>query len=175
MMKAPPGRAVVSALSHKPKGRCPAWPRKPAAPTSALADPRSMDERENPNDAVGTSPRSRFPGVYFQDGPTGRRARLVGGPDVWAVIRALRNAKQHASSAEAAREVVSINCAIPTELIKRAEEYAAAYPEEVEAFISQADLIEDEALPFSQDPARRAALHRLWAIEQNDGTGPRFD
>jgi hypothetical protein len=27
-----------------------------------------------------------FPGVYFADGPTGRRARLQGGPDVWEVL-----------------------------------------------------------------------------------------
>ena len=33
------------------------------------------------------------PGVMFRDGPMGRRATLVGGPDVWEVIRALRSAR----------------------------------------------------------------------------------
>jgi len=33
-----------------------------------------------------------FPGVVYRDGPTGRRAGLVGGPDVWEVIRALKAA-----------------------------------------------------------------------------------
>lgn len=30
------------------------------------------------------------PGVVFQDGPTGRRARLICGPDVWEVINVMR-------------------------------------------------------------------------------------
>lgn len=34
----------------------------------------------------------RFPGVVYRDGPTGRRAALVGGPDVWEVIRDVRHA-----------------------------------------------------------------------------------
>ncbi|MHB1810399.1 MAG: hypothetical protein ACYCU0_14065 [Solirubrobacteraceae bacterium] len=30
------------------------------------------------------------PGVVFRDGPSGRRAALAGGPDVWEVIETLR-------------------------------------------------------------------------------------
>ncbi len=30
------------------------------------------------------------PGIVFRDGPTGRRAGLAGGPDVWEVIAAIR-------------------------------------------------------------------------------------
>ena len=30
-----------------------------------------------------------FPGIVFRDGPAGRRAGVVGGPDVWEVIQAL--------------------------------------------------------------------------------------
>jgi hypothetical protein len=30
------------------------------------------------------------PGIVFKDGPTGRRAALVGGPDVWEVIGTLK-------------------------------------------------------------------------------------
>ena len=33
------------------------------------------------------------PLVVFRDGPTGRRARLVPGPDVWEVINAVRSAR----------------------------------------------------------------------------------
>src|SRR5664279_3785354 len=32
----------------------------------------------------------RFPGVVYLDGPTGRRAGLVNGHDIWEVIRAIR-------------------------------------------------------------------------------------
>ena len=32
----------------------------------------------------------RFPGIVYRDGPTGRRAAVVGGPDVWEIIRVLK-------------------------------------------------------------------------------------
>jgi len=32
-----------------------------------------------------------YPGILFRDGPTGRRAALLLGPDVWEVISLLRN------------------------------------------------------------------------------------
>ncbi|MBA3303406.1 MAG: ribbon-helix-helix protein, CopG family, partial [Acidimicrobiia bacterium] len=32
----------------------------------------------------------RFPGIAYRPGPTGRRAGLVAGPDVWEVVRDLR-------------------------------------------------------------------------------------
>lgn len=31
------------------------------------------------------------PGIVFRDGPAGRRAGLVGGPDVWEVMSVVRN------------------------------------------------------------------------------------
>lgn len=33
----------------------------------------------------------RFPGLVYRDGPAGRRAGLVGGPDVWEIVRDLRH------------------------------------------------------------------------------------
>jgi hypothetical protein len=30
------------------------------------------------------------PGIVFKDGPTGRRAALAGGPDVWEVVKTLK-------------------------------------------------------------------------------------
>ena len=35
---------------------------------------------------------TEHPGVSFRSGPTGRRAALAGGPDVWEVIRAIKSA-----------------------------------------------------------------------------------
>ena len=32
----------------------------------------------------------QFPGIVYRDGPAGRRAGLLGGPDVWEVVRAVR-------------------------------------------------------------------------------------
>jgi hypothetical protein len=35
-----------------------------------------------------------FPGVVFRSGPTGRRASLLGGPDVWEVVADLQRANR---------------------------------------------------------------------------------
>jgi hypothetical protein len=42
------------------------------------------------------------PGVLFKEGPTGRRACLIGGPDVREVIRAIRSARAVESGLPAA-------------------------------------------------------------------------
>src|SRR5438477_11567489 len=39
------------------------------------------------------------PGIVFRDGPTGRGAGLVAGPDVWEVIGALRSSGQEGDKA----------------------------------------------------------------------------
>src|ERR1035437_5699672 len=36
----------------------------------------------------------RHPGIFFRDGPAGRRAVVIGGPDVWEVIAAARSAPE---------------------------------------------------------------------------------
>src|ERR1700680_500519 len=36
---------------------------------------------------------TEHPGVVFRDGPTGRRAGLAAGPDVWEVMRAVKSAR----------------------------------------------------------------------------------
>jgi hypothetical protein len=36
---------------------------------------------------------SEHPGIVFRPGPTGRRAGLAGGPDVWEVVRAVKSAR----------------------------------------------------------------------------------
>ena len=51
-----------------------------ASSTSSLAQ-RLIDEGLRMAD---------HPGVIFKDGPTGRRAALASGPDVWEVIKFLR-------------------------------------------------------------------------------------
>jgi hypothetical protein len=36
---------------------------------------------------------SEHPGIMFRPGPTGRRAGLAGGPDVWEIVRAIRSGR----------------------------------------------------------------------------------
>lgn len=45
------------------------------------------------------------PGIVFRDGPAGRRAALVGGPDVWEVVGGLRGVASDDGLDEAARDV----------------------------------------------------------------------
>ncbi|MDR1118609.1 MAG: hypothetical protein LBL01_04870 [Bifidobacteriaceae bacterium] len=39
------------------------------------------------------------PGIHFVDGPSGRRARVVGGIDVWEIVAAFRGLEQAGSAA----------------------------------------------------------------------------
>ncbi len=72
-----------------------------------------------------------FPRIFFTDGPTGRRATLLGGPDVWEVVepyvlagkdwQALRDSYPELDEA----------------LLRIAVRYYEAYPEEIEARIER--------------------------------------
>lgn len=87
------------------------------------------------------------PGVTFRPGPTGRRAGLIGGPDVWEVVRAVksaRTAEPELSEAEIL-QLVSDNSGVPVRLIKIAVHYWASYPGEIDTWIAAADEAEDQA------------------------------
>ena len=90
---------------------------------------------------------AEHPGVVFRDGPTGRRAGLVGGPDVWEIIRAVKSARA-AEPDLAEGEVVGLvadNTGVPGRLVNVAIRYWAAYPDEVEAQIAAAAEAESTA------------------------------
>jgi hypothetical protein len=87
------------------------------------------------------------PGVIFRPGPTGRRAALAGGPDVWEVIRAVKSA--HATEpgldSDALLNLVSDNTGMALRLLTTAVRYWAAYPGEVDAGIAAAEAAEEAA------------------------------
>lgn len=75
--------------------------------------------------------RDEHPMITFRDGPTGRRAGLINGPDVWEIamwIDDLAGVKDPAKSL--AREGVVTRAQIDAAL-----RYRAAYPEEIQARI----------------------------------------
>ena len=85
------------------------------------------------------------PGVMFRDGPMGRRATLVAGPDVWEVIRALRSARS-AEPAPAEPELLDLvadNTGVALRLLRVAVDYWAAYPDEVDALVDHAARTDD--------------------------------
>ena len=87
------------------------------------------------------------PGVVFRPGPTGRRAGLASGPDVWEIVRAVKSAR--AAEPDLAEHdllaMVAENTGVTTRLIRVAIGYWAAYPDEVDAEIAAADTAEENA------------------------------
>jgi hypothetical protein len=76
------------------------------------------------------------PGIVFRDGPAGRRAGLVGGPDVWEVIGALRSAPE---SGEARVAALAERLGLREEKVRAAIRYYSEYPEEIDAWIAAND------------------------------------
>jgi hypothetical protein len=87
------------------------------------------------------------PGVLFRTGPTGRRAGLAMGPDIWEVIRAVKGSRA-AEPDLAEHELLALvaeNTGVPVRMIQLAIGYWAAYPEEIDAEIAAAGAAEDSA------------------------------
>ena len=75
----------------------------------------------------------RFPGIVYRDGPAGRRAGLVSGPDVWELIRAVRAAKGKGS--QRIRQVAEERGLTIAE-VSRAVDFYTAFPDEVDLRIA---------------------------------------
>jgi hypothetical protein len=87
------------------------------------------------------------PGVLFRTGPTGRRAGLAAGPDVWEVVRAVRSARgaEPGLGEGELLALVAENTGVSERMIRIATGYWAAYPDEIDAEIAVADAAEDNA------------------------------
>jgi len=90
---------------------------------------------------------SEYPGVVFRDGPTGRRAGLAGGPDVWEVVRAVKSARttEPELNEDELLAVVVGNTGVPTRMVRTALSYWATFPAEIEDQIAAADDTETAA------------------------------
>src|SRR6266852_6388441 len=76
------------------------------------------------------------PGVIFKDGPSGRRAALAYGPDVWEIVKFLREIDERGPAAlDAAAEVLAIDAS----RIAIGVSYYTAFPDEIDAEIAEAD------------------------------------
>jgi hypothetical protein len=90
------------------------------------------------------------PGILFKDGPSGRRAALAFGPDVWEVVKVLREIDERGSAAVAAAADV---LGLPESKVRAAMHYYSAYPDEMDAEVARAD-------------AESAAAEAAWQAEQ---------
>jgi hypothetical protein len=90
---------------------------------------------------------SEHPGIVFRPGPTGRRAGLVAGPDVWEVVRGVKSARAHEADLgeDDLLALIAENTGVPVGLIRVAVRYWASYPDEIEAEIAAAEAAEDAA------------------------------
>ncbi|MGX1793594.1 hypothetical protein ACWIDW_11715 [Microbacterium sp. NPDC055312] len=84
-----------------------------------------------------------FPGIVFRDGPSGRRAALAVGPDVWEVAAALRNVDERG---DAAVDAVALDLSLSPVAVRLALTYYGTYADEIDAEIAENDRAADEAL-----------------------------
>lgn len=71
-----------------------------------------------------------FPGILFRSGPTGRRAGIAGGPDVWEIARDLR-AAIHEGATDPIASVVRAS-GLDRAMVTLAASYYSAYPDDID-------------------------------------------
>jgi len=94
----------------------------------------------------------RHPGIVFRDRPAGRRAVVVGGPDVWEIISAVRSAPERGDRLV---EALAARIGVPAQKIRVAIRYYAEYPDEIDAFIA---MVEREGGELEQTLERERQL-----------------
>lgn len=75
-----------------------------------------------------------FPGIEFRPGPTGRRAALMDGPDIWEIVRDVRAARE-AGAAEP-HALVAAASDLTDAQVRLAAAYYTVYPDEIDARIA---------------------------------------
>jgi len=74
-----------------------------------------------------------FRGIVFRDGPTGRRAALVGGPDIWEVMATLKSGKSCGEeSITATAELLNLT----NPQVQAAVRYYSAFSDEIDRRIA---------------------------------------
>ena len=134
-------------------------------PTSFRLDDQLMQRLEVESEAASMSVTSlvsslldeglksrRFPGVVYRPGPTGRRAALVGGPDVWEVIRDLQRAPGRGMERV---ECLARELGISVSLVTLATDFYCAFPEEIDARIEADERVAEQVRRHAE---RREAL-----------------
>lgn len=93
---------------------------------------------------------AEHPGVIFKPGPSGRRAALAYGPDVWEVVKFLREIDERGPAAlVAAAETFGVDVSRITSAVSYYSEYSAEIDGEIEA---------------AEDASVRA--ERAWAVQR---------
>lgn len=118
-------------------------PGKRTRSFSARFSTKVLDQLEAQSDRLGESKArvaerlideglqiDEYPGILFRPGPTGRRAGVAGGPDVWEIVRDLKGAAQ--AGEQAPIEAVASVTGLDRGKVELAASYYAAYPEDID-------------------------------------------
>lgn len=104
----------------------------------------------------------QFPGIVYMDGPSGRRASLADGPDVWQIIRALQEVPTDQYDPV---ETICIESDLPERQVRLAVSFYEAYPDEIEAKIEDdraaAKLIDEMIAERERAVARGQVVRRF--------------
>lgn len=87
------------------------------------------------------------PGIHFRPGPTGRRAGLVAGPDVWEVAATVDSVRREDPDLDGDETVTAVAEALglPESRVRVATGYWAAHREEIDEWVRANNEVADEA------------------------------
>ena len=121
-----------------------------ARPTSFRLPEELLDRLEDDARASGASVTSlvamlldeglktrRFPGIVYRDGVAGRRAGLLGGPDVWEIVRDLRHGRGRGMARLTA---LAEELGLPVARVQLAADFYSTFPAEIDAMIDVDDV-----------------------------------
>lgn len=88
------------------------------------------------------------PDIVFRDGPAGRRAVVIGGPDVWEVVRAVKGLRESepAIKADALPGVLEESTGVQRHTFEAAVAYYSAYPHEIDERIQEESRVEQSLM-----------------------------
>jgi hypothetical protein len=95
-----------------------------------------------------------YPGIVYRDGPTGRRAGLAVGPDVWEVVSALRHTRGGQERRVAA---LAEQFGLHPRHIRVAIDFAASHREQIDAQVAANDAAAEQARQMAEGRARLMA------------------
>jgi hypothetical protein len=96
----------------------------------------------------------QHPGIVYRDGPTGRRAALAVGPDVWEVVSALRYTS---GSDEERVAALAEQFGLHARHIRTAIDFTVAHREDIDEQMAANDAAAERARQLAEQRARLLA------------------
>lgn len=103
---------------------------------------------------------AEHPGILFEDGPSGRGAAMAFGPDVWEIVKVLKEIDEQG---EQALHAAAHLLALPAPKVRAAMHYYSAHQEEINREITEADHISVAAEAAWHVEQRLLACRPVWS------------